>query len=173
MKQTFVIGLDGSGADKAAEGILQYAAWLERKCDELASRLSEMGREVAMQIIAGHVFSGSTLAGLRVEKLGEGRYAIKAESEAILFLEFGTGIKGSGHPEPNGYGPGTYPGQKHALDPKGWWFPTDDERLIVRTDKNGQGWGHSYGMPPAMPMYKAVTELEQNLDAIVREVFEN
>ena len=173
MKQTFVIGIDGSNADAAAKGIMFYAEWLELKCDELASKLAEKGRDIAMQVMAGHVYSGGSIGSLHVESLGSGRYAIKAASEAILFLEFGTGIKGGGHPEPNGYGPGTYPGQKHALDPRGWWFPTNDERLIVRTDKNGQGWGHSYGNAPARPFYRAVTELEQDLDAIVREVFEN
>lgn len=173
MKHRYVIGIDGSGIDEALQGIAEWKRWLDRKTEELAKRLAENGYEVAMNVMANHVFDGDTIASLRVEQVGPSHYVVKAESAAILFLEFGSGIRGGGHPEPNGFGPGTYPGQKNALNPKGWWFPTDDPRLIVRTTKDGQGWGHSYGMTAAMPMYNAVKETEQELTAIVQEVFGN
>ena len=96
-----------------------------------------------------------------------------ANSTAVLFLEFGTGLKGFGHPEAseNGMGAGTYPGQTHAFDPNGWMFETDDPRLIVHYSNNGKGLGHSKGMAPAMPMYNAVKGIEQDLESIIREVF--
>lgn len=101
------------------------------------------------------------------------QYTVKANSTAVLFLEFGSGIGGIGHPEAgeNGMGAGTYPGQKYAFNTSGWWFPTDDPLLIVHTDSKGQGWGHSRGMAPAMPMYSAVTGVERDLESIIREVF--
>ena len=49
-------------------------------------------------------------------------------------------------------GPGTYPeGKGHWNDPKGWWLPKE---------KGGE---HTYGNPPAAPMYDAVKTIEQKL----------
>ena len=171
MKHKYVISLDGKGIDEAIKGIEEHKKWLERKTDELAQRLADKGYTVALDIMAGHIFDGETVASLKVEKLSEGHYVVKAASRALLFLEYGTGIRGGGHPEPNGYGPGTYPGQKHAFDPGGWWYPTDDPRLILATNKEGQGFGHSYGMPAAAPMYNGVKEAEMELTSLVQEVF--
>lgn len=147
--------------------------WLREKSEELAKRLAEEGYQYASIVMSEHIFNGETLASLRVEKTGEYEYTVMANSTAVLFLEFGSGVFGYGHPEAgeNGMGPGTYPGQTHAFNPAGWMFETDDPRLIVKYDKNGKGLGHSYGMPPAMPMYKAVTGVEQDLERIVKEVF--
>ena len=66
---------------------------------------------------------------------------------------------GFGHPEAqeHGMGPGTYPdGKGHWNDPKGWYTP---------------GGQHTYGNPPAMPMYTARKTIEEELPRIVKEVF--
>ena len=174
MKKVYVIdALTGKGIDQLITACEERKKWLQEKSEELARRLAEVGYETANIIMSGHVFDGDTLASLRVERIGEAQYAVKANSAAVLFLEFGSGIGGGGHPEAgdNGMGPGTYPGQSHAFDPNGWWFQTDDERLIVWRDKEGNGWGHSYGMAPAMPMYNGVKSAEQQLEALIKEVF--
>ena len=171
MNRKFVINLDGSGIDEAIKGVEECKKWLERKTDELAEKLANKGYTVALDIMAGHVFDGETLASLQVEHVGPGQYVVKAASRAILFLEFGTGVKGTGHPESSGFGGGTYPGQTHAFDEGGWWFPTDDPRLIRFVNKEGQGFGHSFGIAPAAPMYNGVKETELELASIVQEVF--
>lgn len=167
----YVITLDGKGVDEALRGVEDMRKRLELKADEIAQKLAEKGYETARVIISGHVFSGSTLSGLKVEKIGDADYVVKCESEAILFLEFGAGLIGYGHPEPMGFGPGTYPGKGHWSDPNGWWFETDDDRLIVRRDKDGKGIGHSYGIAPAMPMYAAHKEVEMDILNVAKEVF--
>lgn len=161
----------GDGIDDLISACDEKRRWLEEKTEELARRLAVKGYENAILVMSEHVFSGETLAGLSVEQTGPAQYVVKANSTAILFLEFGSGVRGGGHPEANGFGPGTYPGQQNALNPNGWWFPTDDERLIVSRNKEGQGFGHSYGMAPAMPMYSAVKTLEDELESVIREVF--
>lgn len=175
MKRKYIIGIDGSGVDEFIKGLEEYQKWINRKAEELAKRLADKGYEFAYQVMSGHVFTGETLASLTVEKLSQTSYVVKAASKALLFFEFGAGVNGGGHPLDGelGFGPGTYPGQKHAFDTGGWWYPTDDPALIVRTDKQGQGWGHSYGNPPYMPMYGAVKSLEQDFKDIVQEVFGN
>ena len=171
MRHDITVELSTRGIDEIIRALEEFPKWLEIKCEELAEKLARRGYEVAFQIMAAHVFDGDTLASLHVEKLGPAVYAVMAQSAAVLFLEFGTGTKGYGHPEPGDFGPGTYPGQTHAFDPKGWWFPTDDPRLIVKKTKDGQGWGHTYGQAPAMPMYTAVKTLEMDFQEIVSEVF--
>lgn len=167
-----MIRLDVKGVDATIRDIQRYKQWLKDKTEQLADRLAHLGYDFSFTVLSGHVYSGATLSSLTVEKTGYAQYVVKVESEAILFLEFGSGLRGYGHPEPQGYGPGTYPGQTHAFDPNGWWFETDDPALAVRKDeKTGKMYGHSYGNPPYMPMYGAVKDLENRFDQIVQEVF--
>ena len=174
MNRTLTVDLSALGLRQLDKWLSDWKAWLEKKSDELANKFSKEGYVVAYQIIAEHVFSGATLNSLHTERIGPANYVVRAESVPVLFLEFGSGLRGYGYPADalQGMGPGTYPGQTHALDPRGWWFETDDPRLVVYTDEDtGKSYGHSYGMAPAMPMYTAVKELEQNFDRIVKEVF--
>jgi hypothetical protein len=72
-----------------------------------------------------------------------------------------------------GYGPGTYPGKGHWNDPNGWWFETDDPRLIRRTSKKtGKSYGHSYGIAPAMPFYQADKKMRENILKVAKEVIQ-
>lgn len=57
-------------------------------------------------------------------------------------------------------GPGTYPGQKHAFDPEGWYYKDSSGTKV-----------HSFGNPPAAPMYGAIKDIELELETIAREVF--
>lgn len=161
MKHTFVIGTDGSGINEAIRGLEQYEEWLQRKSDELASRLATMGATYASLGFARAIYNGPRGADVTVEPRGEGAYAVIASGEEVLFVEFGAGVTyGYGHPEAQGFGPGTYPSDKgHWDDPNGWWIP-----------KNSGG-GHTYGNPPNMPMYTSVKMLEQEIARVVEEVF--
>lgn len=172
MKRKYVIGIDGSGIDEAIKGVKEYQNWLKRKTEELCKRLADLGYEFSYQVLSNHIYSGETIGSLTVEKQGPTQYVVRAESTAILFLEFGAGLIGYGHPEPGNFGPGTYPGKGHWNDPGGWWFETDDPNLAVRkNDKTGKMYGHSYGTPPYMPMYNSVRSLRDELEDLVKEVF--
>lgn len=148
--------------------------------DKIARELAHMGYAVAYGIMSGHVFSGEMIGNLDVVEDGPGRYILYDKSTAILFFEFGAGARyGHGHPWEGKYsyaGPGTYPGAGHWNDPKGWWFPTDDPRLIVSTTEDEHGnkktWGHSYGNKPHMPFYNASKEMRENLLEVAKKVFQ-
>lgn len=171
---TYTVNLfDQRSVLKVTQQLDKYATDVEKAADLIASRLADRGYDVAVSIMSGHVFSGETLGSLTVEKQGEGQYILYAESTALLFFEFGAGLRGGGHPwnDMFGMGPGTYPGQTHALSPNGWWYPTSDPRLTVRTDEKGQGWGHSYGNPPYMPFYLAAEDMRQHILDVAREAF--
>lgn len=163
--------LSAASIDAAIEKLNQYKRKLENAGDEIARRLAQLGYQTAYLIMSEHIYSGETITSLTVDELGNGKYVLKANSEALLFFEFGAGVNGVGHPL--GMGVGTYPGQKHAFDPNGWWFLTDDPNLAVRKSKDGKMWGHSYGNPPYMPFYLASREIRDELLNVAKEVMQH
>lgn len=161
------------GIEETIMNLQNYSTDLVKKANELCKKLAELGYDVARLELSGHIYTGETIASLTVTQVDEAHYTLSAGSKALLFLEFGAGIQGVGHPLAGqfGMGAGTYPGQRHAFDPNGWWFPTDDPTLALHYDKNGQGWGHTYGNPPHMPMYQAETRIRTDIERVANEVF--
>ena len=157
--------------DDAIRKLESYQNKLEEAAAEIVRKLSLIGYDVAYQVMSTHVYSGETLDSLTIVEESPTKHVLMAGSTALLFFEFGAGLNGYGHPEPQGYGPGTYPGKGHWNDPNGWWFPTDDPALAIKYDSKGQGWGHSKGNPPHMPMYKAERKMRDDLEQVAREVF--
>jgi hypothetical protein len=163
MSRTITIDIfNPASIDAAVKEIRDYADWVKRKTAELARRLADMG---AVNVSLGYsraVYTGGNDISVTVEQQGENSYAIIANGEAVLFVEFGAGVTyGYGHPQPSvegtPMGPGTYPSEKgHWNDPKGWWIP---------------GGEHTYGNPPSMTMYLTAKELRNQLEDIAREVF--
>lgn len=169
MAKQIKFGLSVSEIQQAKKQIQQYQSELNTKTNTLVKRLATIGLDTSKAVIERHRNgSGATLGSARIETTSTGeivRMSVVVESEAILFLEFGSGItynEGEGNPLANefGYGVGTYPGQTHANDPNGWWYQDD----------NGE-WKHSYGIKADMPMYKASRAMRDSLSKIAREVF--
>lgn len=159
MKQISV-GLSKSGIAHLQREIEEYQKWLEVKADELAKRLAEIGVTHAESLFSMAQYDGIQDYHLSVEPLGDKQYKVLADGETVLFVEFGTGLIGYGHPEVQEFGPGTYPeGLGYWDNPQGWDIPQE---------KGGQ---HTYGNPPNAPMYNTVRYLEQEFERIVQEVF--
>ncbi len=157
-----VVPLSVDGIDRLQKELKKYQAWQQRKAKELAERLAMLGASTASIRFSRAVYTGVKDANVSVVAAPNG-YTVKADGESVLFIEFGSGVTyGSGHPEAQefGMGPGTYPnGKGHWDDPRGWYLPKEN------------GGMHTYGNPPAMPMYEARKAIEQELPRIVREVF--
>lgn len=161
-RKKIVVPLSESGIQKIQDELMVYRKWQEKKARELAERLATLGAAVASIRFSRAVYTGKKDVEVTVEGLPNG-YKVKADGESVLFIEFGSGVTyGYGHPEAGefGMGPGTYPdGKGHWDDPKGWYLP------------KSAGGGHTFGNPPAMPMYEARKAIEQELPRIVKEVF--
>lgn len=161
-RKKIVVPLSESGIQKIQDELTVYRKWQEEKARELAERLAALGATVASIRFSRAVYTGKKDVEVTVEELPNG-YKVKADGESVLFIEFGSGVTyGYGHPEAGefGMGPGTYPnGKGHWDDPKGWYLP------------KSAGGGHTFGNPPAMPMYEARKAIEQELPKIVKEVF--
>lgn len=161
-RKKIVVPLSESGIQKIQDELTVYRKWQEEKARELAERLAALGATVASIRFSRAVYTGKKDVEVTVEELPNG-YKVKADGESVLCIEFGSGVTyGYGHPEAGefGMGPGTYPdGKGHWDDPKGWYLP------------KSAGGGHTFGNPPAMPMYEARKAIEQELPRIVKEVF--
>lgn len=152
-----------SSIDAAIKQLEDYSKDLERKAQELCKRLADMGAMYAEWNFSGVLYAGDIDYKITVDRIDANTYAIKANGETVLLMEFGAGVKhGYGHPQAAefGMGPGTYPnGKGHWDDPKGWWF-----------GEKGN-WTHTYGNAPGMPMYNAAKDLRKEILDIAREVF--
>lgn len=118
----YKVGLSAREFRELADQIHDYRMDLQEKCEEFAYRLSEIGLQKAESILIEHVDTGQTIGSLRVENNSDGKVtkmAVVVESNAILFLEFGAGVKYSGTKNPKadelGYGPGTYPSNNQVV----------------------------------------------------------
>ena len=155
-----------------ADNIRAYTDSLSKKQEIFVERLASIGIPVIQQRIAA-VNSDSDVnrqSDAYVEIMYRDKEAFGAKlvvhAEDILFIEFGAGIhyNKTEHPQADelGYGVGTYPGQTHAFNEKGWWY----------TDDMGNP-HHSYGTKATMPLYSAYAEMIARVDQIAREVFGN
>lgn len=137
----------------------QRQRWINERAHELVQRLAEMGAVNVSIEYARAIYNGDKDYDVTVEDRGENRMAIVASGATVLILEFGAGVTyGDGHPQAGefGFGPGTYPGQRHAMDENGWYFGNHE---------------HTYGNPPSMTMYMTARELRQRVQEVAREVF--
>ena len=159
--QTIEVDLSARGIDRLSRFLIGKDKWLQKKSDELCKRLADMGAVRASLEFSRAIYTGPEDHEITVEPC-EGGYKVRATGSTVLFVEFGTGLIGYGHPELSGMGPGTYPGDGHWDDPEGWWLPRE---------KNGGHSQHTFGNPPNMSMYSTVKELEQELARVVKEVF--
>ena len=156
--------LSGNSFRNAAKKIREYQDEIKRKCDEFTDELAGIGAMTVSSVLYEHVDTGLTVGSLNVEydDSGYARTArVVVSSDAILFLEFGSGQGEAGvHAAEFGMGPGTYPGKGHWNDPNGWYYY--DEKGKRR---------HSYGMSASMPMYQGGKAMEDAMMKIAKRVF--
>lgn len=149
--------------DKAINQIKEYKKTFEEKKKDFMQRLAEYGAKNAGLLYPKDIT-------VDVYWKDENTIVVRASGEEIAFIEFGTGITyGGGHPNPVVYdngtaiqmGKGTYPSEKgHWDNPNGWWYPIGDGNYV-----------HTYGNPPSASMYNTARAMEQQAEAIAREVF--
>ena len=150
------------GARATISALVAYRENMKRRTEELSQRLAAMGAIRVSVLFSQAIYKGPNQYDISVERVGKGVYKITASGESVAFVEFGAGVTyGYGHPQAEkfGVGPGTYPGQTHAMTGKGWWIPKD------------KGGGHTYGNPPNMPMYNTAKDLRAEIARVAMEVF--
>lgn len=166
----------GDGLEEAAKEIRDFAKLLESKVQEVAEKLADVGITVARNSVGDDYASYIVFQKSIVDqKDGECTICMYADNSGDLVRRWGAGHSdtinavmmnevGSGWFAENpdglsGAGQGTFPGQTHAFDPKGWFW----------TDSTGKH--HSYGENGHLSMHKAYIAMQQDIGRIVSEVF--
>lgn len=150
---------DYASVSRATRTLDEYVADLIEKANTVCERLATIGAVRASLDFSRAIYNGTNDVEVTVEPIDNG-YAIHATGNAVLFIEFGSGVIGYGHPDPGDYGPGTWSdgpnGRGHWEDPDGWYY------------RHGM---KSIGNPPAAAMYHAQQEVLQEVQRIADEVF--
>lgn len=166
-KRTIKGNLSVSGIQKMIDEVNAYRDELLSKNELFKERLERIGLETiqtTMESVPDEE-RGSYYTEIINNSSGEiAGAAIHLSGTQVLFIEFSAGITHGtdSYPLPSGskYGMGTYPGQGHWDDPKGWWY------IDERGEKH-----HSYGNRAYMPMYHAEQSIILAVRQIAKEVF--
>lgn len=159
MAKTIHIRLSVASIENAINELSAYSSSLMDKGMQICNRLANVAELRVSEAYATLPYDGEKDYNVTVEPRDNG-FAVVADGYTVLLLEFGAGVTyGFGHPlaDDFGMGPGTYPGQKHAMQPQGWWLP--------------DGGGHTYGNAPSMAMYYAGRDLRAEVETVAKEVF--
>lgn len=168
MKISFKLGT--SEIAKAIKDIQKYKQNFIRKAKELNERLATIGASVARVEFSNALYAGDNDIEVSVE-VYDGGAKIIASGGAVLFIEFGSGVKNPEHPQSAEFGfkHGTY-GKGKGKNPKGWVYK-GEQGNAGKPVQGREGVYKTMGNPPAMAMYKAARAIEDDLRRIVREVF--
>ena len=171
-KKRIQFALTDKGIHRAIAELKQHRKEFEDNCERLRRIVAERLREEAQHGFSGAIVDdltaqsgGPRLADVRVTTEDSGKVTLViARGEDAVWVEFGAGVfhNGAAGSSPNPYGAslgfviGGY-GDKGKR--RAWGFYDDGELKISR------------GTPAAMPMFRAVQGVIEDMDAIVREVF--
>lgn len=160
----------------AIKALRDYENSLTYKCRLLAEKLAEKGVEVARieATSLDAIFTGDLMRSIHAEHVGNikggGIWAVVADDESAVFVEFGTlgsigGKKEYPYPLPEGvqwnYGSGSNIIQLKSGQ-YGWFYKGDDGKVY---------WCE--GMDSRPFMYLTGIELEKDVVQVAREVFGN
>ena len=179
MSKRITVQLNEESVQNAIDEIKQYKESLIWKCTVLVSELQKIGIQTAVEN-AGRYGNMIIFEKTAIEQTDHGaRCAISAsdamkivtswrynggtktvEVSPLLMAEFGSGQHALDDPNVPGVGQGTFPGQKHAFDPQGWWW----------VDLDGEK-RHSKGRYPTLPLHKASIEMQEQIVEVARRVF--
>ena len=180
MSKTIIrFSLNPKDIDRAIKEVEKYKREFLKKEKQLLEALAEIGLKEASIRFTTAMYDGTNDVQVSLDTTNNG-YVIKAEGEAVAFIEFGAGVyHNTSEPYPNprpdgivgigeyGKGKGS---RRHPItgEPMPWVYkgePGANGRVL------GNGAVMTRGNPAAMPMWYASEEIKSSVLKIVREVF--
>lgn len=141
---------------------------LRDKVRLLMEELARLGVSYAEWSYGAAEYDGEKDVSVSFDWTEENTLRITSQGASVLFIEFGTGPFGFGHPDAErlGYGPGTWSdgpdGKGHWQQPWGWFYK----------DGNGDT-QHSDGNVASESMSGAAEEMRKSITEIARRIFLN
>lgn len=173
-KRIIKMELTEKSIDNAIRELQRYKTWLKECTKKFLKALGDEGISIATAKFQQAEYDGKNDVSVSVENRDESKIAVVAIGGAVLFIEFGTGVKyPDNHPDAheNGFKRGKY-GHKLGRLEKGWRYKgspgTHGE--VISTGKHA-GEVHTYGNPANMSMYLTIKELEQKFEEIARRCY--
>lgn len=179
MGRVLTSDLSTQGLNRLIRQLKDFRDDLDIIADEIVNKLAERGIRVAEYSVYS---DWRDLIEFRYEpmNLGEGelvgesitlihrvwytssKASIQNEKEAyvspLLMSEYGAGWYAlNGHR-------GTFPGQRHAFESEWFWYDRNGKKHSSEED---------YHMIATQPMYKALIDMIQNVQAVAKEVFDS
>lgn len=178
MSKTIRVSLTGGSAVSIMQRELDlFQKKIKRQTEEFVKALAERGVEIAQLKFSTAVYAGTNDVSVKVEDEGKNKKAVVAMGNAVLFIEFGTGILyPDDHPEKvDGVSPrGTY-GQGKGANPRGWAYYGDPgnepSSRVVHVSKDGRQVVKTQGSPANKCLYESREALRQDWESIARGVF--
>lgn len=171
-KKKITIGLSEQDIDRAIRELAQYKAEFTRKVELLRERVADRLAVEAQSGFNGAVVDdliegGQKFADVKVSVNNRGNLSVViADGKDAVWVEFGAGVyhncSPGSSPHPNGAELGFTIGSFGSGRGKQqmWKFKNDDGERV---------WTH--GTPAAMPMYRAVQTVCDDIQSIAKEVF--
>lgn len=173
-KRVIKVKLTEDSIDQAIQELKRYKEWLLDRTQKFLEALAQEGMQIASVKFAEAAYDGTNDVSCSVEERGKNKVAVIALGSAVLFIEFGTGVKyPDNHPEAGKHGMtrGQYGYGLGKLE-KGWRYSGDPgtNGEVITTGKHA-GEVHTYGNPANMSMYQTMRELEVKFEEIARRVY--
>lgn len=164
------LNLSSDSIKKAIESVKEFESCLEDKCDEACKQLAMYGAEQAKlalhSSVNGEYATGELEDSITYEKLGKCKYLVFTDNPCAPYVEFGTGVVGSG----------TYKGEL----PSSWAYdtrktpalhdPDDPERWFYFNEVFGE-WVPTKGQEAHAFMAQAAEAMKRDMPTVIKEVF--
>lgn len=176
MSKTIRVKLNARSIGNAIKEIEAYRNKLSQIRENICNNLAQIGMQEASVRFATAQYDGTNDSSVTIEKTENG-YNVVASGKAIAFIEFGSGVhynSGSSYPiaKPNGIvGIGEY-GKKQGKKDK-WRYEGDPgtNGEVHTSQSTGKEYVVTHGNPAQMPMYHALTAMQDEVERIVKEAF--
>ncbi len=168
------ITLDTKSITEAIKGIERYKQSLDTKAEKLRERIAELVKEKAQSgfdssVVSINKYTGDGYASdieVSWQDEDEKSVLVVAKGDEVAFIEFGAGIhfNGAGSPHPDGERLGLTIGSygKGQGNRDFWVYYNEEEKKE-----------YTYGTRSTMPLYKALCDAADDIEAIAREIFSN
>lgn len=165
MKKVIKVKLNPKSIDNAIKELDEYKRDLERRVQLLVKTLTENGAEIARAKVVEmkKYYTGELLNSIDSYLFGFGGAPvgfIRVNAEYGMFVEFGTGIKGTENQKHPAHSAFNWAHDTHKHGDSGWLFPMDDG--TYRRTK---------GQASSPFMWETAQQLKEEFPKIVKEVF--
>ena len=166
------MNLQITGLDTLISKMESYSQSIPSRIKTFLDRLSVIGLQIASAEYANAQYDGDNDVTVSAYFESDNRVVVSANGQAVLFIEFGTGITYSEeHPKASELGMvrGSY-GQGKGSNESWTYYGSEGTNGVVIRESDKGNVVRTRGNPPSNAMYKASKEMLNEIENIAKEV---